>query len=178
MANQNMVMNLGYKGGGHGQGIPAFNDQGAYLLGGIAMPHASLATSLPYFGRVASVNPAATQDGCFYMGIPTDYVPMGLVLYSAGIAMNDPAKPNYYLETSPITVMQGGQMWLHTWGLTQVGAIAPRVGCVVICENATGLLEFQMVGCTAPSALWTVMTQIKVKSVSDDTSGCMLFVKF
>jgi len=178
MANQNMVMNTGYKGGGVVNGIPAYNDQGAYLLGGVAMPHASLATSLPYFGRLASVNPAAAQDGCFYMGIPTGYSPMGLVLYSAGIAMNDPAKPNYYLETSPVTVMLCGNMWLHTWGLTQVGAIAPKVGCVVICEIATGLLEFQEVGSTTPSALWTVMTQVKVVSVSDDTSGCMLFVKF
>jgi hypothetical protein len=177
MANQNMTMNLGYKGGGVVNGIPAYNDQGAYLLGGIAMT-AVVAGSLPYFGRVASCNPAATQDGCFYTGIPSGYYPLGIILYSAGIAMNNPSRFDSYLETAPSTIMNKGQVWLHTWGLTQPGAIIPKVGCVVICELTTGLIEFQEVGCTTPSSLWVVLSGVKVVSVSNDTSGAMLFVNF
>ena len=171
MPTSNLSISLGYKGSGTPNAIAAYNDLGAYLLGGIP---AIDDTATPYFGCLVSVNPAGIVDSQYYCGIPSGYIPIGIILYHAGIAMNDPAKPNSFLATQPATIMGCGNLWLATWGKTCIGSIDPKVGCVVVANNTTGLIEFMPQGSTAQSG-WTVISA-SVKSVSDDTSGALLFV--
>ena len=171
MPSTNLSIGLGYKGSGKPNAIASYNDQGAYLLGGIpALDDAQT----PYFGCLVSVNPAASVDSHYYCGIPGGYIPTGIILYHAGIAMNDPAKPNSFLASQPATIMQCGNLWLATWGKTAIGSIDPKIGCVVVANNTTGLIEFMPQGSAAQSG-WTIINA-SVKSVSDDTSGALLFV--
>lgn len=171
MPTSNLSINLGYKGSGLPNAIAAYNDQGAYLLGGIMSGND---TQTPYFGCLVSANPAGTNDGEFYCGIPSGYVPVGLILYHAGIAMNDPAKPDSFLLTQPLTVIHCGTVWMASWTKTAIGAIDPKIGCVVVANDTTGAIEFMPQGSAAQSG-WTVINAF-VKPVSDDTSGAMLFV--
>lgn len=172
MPTSNLSVSLGYKGSGKPNAVAAYNDLGAYLLGGIP---AADDTQTPYFGCLVSVNPSGSDDSQYYCGIPSGYVAVGIILYHAGIAMNDPAKPDSFLSTQPATIMNCGNMWLAHWGKTAPGSIDPRIGSVVIANNTSGLIEFMPQGSTAPTG-WTVVGA-SVKSVSDDTSGVMLFVK-
>lgn len=172
MPTSNLSILLGYKGSGKPNAVPAYNDQGAYLLGGIP---ASADTQIPYFGRLVSVNPANPVDAQFYCGIPSGYIPAGIILYHAGIAMNDPAKPDSFLPSQPVTIMQCGSMWLASWSTTLPGSIVPKIGCVVTCNNTTGELVFMPQGSGAQTG-YTVLSGVSVKSVSADTSGAMLFV--
>jgi hypothetical protein len=172
MANSNLTLTLGFKGQGTPNAIAAYVDNGAYLLGGF--PSLSDAQT-PYFGAVVSGNPAGT-GGELFCGIPANYVPLGVLIYEGGIAMNDPAKNSSSLGGQPATLMTFGQMWLATWGKTAPNAIDPVLGCVVICNNTTGLIEFQPMGAAAPSG-WTVINA-KVKAVDASTNGVMLFIMF
>lgn len=171
MPTSNLTIGLAYKGSGKPNAVAAYNDQGAYLLGGLM---AGDDTQTPSFGCLVSANPAGSADGVFYCGVPSGYVPLGIILYHAGIAMNDPAKPSSFLLTQPLTIVQCGSLWLASWTKTAVGSIDPKIGCVVVANNTTGVIEFMPQGSTAQSG-WTVL-DASVKSVSEDTSGAMLFV--
>lgn len=171
--NNNLALSMGYKGSGKAQALPIYEDQGAFTLGGVP---SSDDTQTPKFGVVVSRNPAATAPGKFYCGIPTDYIKSGIIMYSGAIAMLDPAKPDSFLGNQPMTVMNFGNMWFATWTKTAPGAIDPTIGCVVICNNTTGVIEFIPQGSTAPTG-WTVIPA-DVKSRNDTTSGAMLFVHF
>lgn len=172
MPDYNLVIGLGYKGSGKPNAVPAYSDNGAHLLGGFM---AADDAQTPYFGRLVSANPAGTPDGKFYCGIPGGYIPVGVLLYHAGIAMNDPAKPDSFITGQPVTIMHMGTLWIHTWSTTVVGSIAPKIGCVVTVNNTTGELVFMPQGSGAQPG-HTVISGISVKSVSDDTSGALLFV--
>ena len=171
--NNNLALSMGYKGSGKAQALPIYEERGAFTLGGFP---ASDDTQTPYFGTVVSENPAATVPGKFYCGIPTNYIVAGIVMYSGAIAMLDTAKPNSFLGNQPMTVMNFGQIWMSTWTKTANGAIDPTIGCVVICNNTTGAIEFLPVGSTAPTG-WTKIN-VDVKSRSDNTNGAMLFAHF
>jgi hypothetical protein len=171
MANYNLTMNLGYKGSGLANGIPAYVDNGAYLIGG-AQSGSDTATAT--FGVVMSHDPAATDDGQFFCGKPTGYAVAGVLIYHAGIAMNDPAKPDSFIKGQPLTLMYEGPLWLHTWTKLAVGSIDPEIGAVVVFNNTTGAIEFMPRGSSAQTG-YTVLAA-EVRSVSDDTSGAMLFV--
>lgn len=169
-----MTVSLGYKGSGSPNGIPAYNDDGAWMLGGV---HSDADTgNTPKFGCVVSVDPDATQDGIVYMGIPSGYAPVGIIVYNGGIAETMPAKNDAYLSLQPLTWMYKGQMWLYSWEKTQVGAIDPIVGCVVQCNNTTGAIEFLPYG-SAASTGWTIISA-SVKSLTISGDGVMLFLNF
>ena len=89
--------------------------------------------------------------------------------------MNDPAKPDSFIGSQPLTIMNCGTFWLASWTKTAIGSIDPKIGCVVVVNNTTGRIEFMPQGSAAQSG-WTVINAF-VKSVSDDTSGALLFVQ-
>lgn len=173
MANNNLDISLGYKGSGAAQAVPVYQEGGIYTQGG---GQASTDTQTAYFGVVASVDPSATSPGQFFCGIPTGFIPIGVIMYSAGIAMVDAAKPNSFIGNQPMALCELGQLWFSSWTKTAPNAIDPVVGCVVICNNTTGVIEFQPMGATAPTG-WTVINAW-VKSINLATNGAMLFVNF
>ena len=169
----NLAISMGYKGSGAPQAMPIYETDSMGHLGGY---QASSDTQTATFGVVMSGNPAG-NSGEFFCGIPTNYVVMGIIQYNAGIAMIDSAKPYSYIANQPLTLVTRGSLTYATWTKTQPGAIDPVIGCVVICNNTSGVIEFQPLGATAPTG-WTVLTKCKVKSRDDTTSGCTLFVNF
>jgi hypothetical protein len=171
--NNNLALSMGFKGSGQAQALPVYEERGAYTLGGYP---ASTDTQTPKFGVVVSENPAASSPGAFFCGIPTDYVPRGVIMYHAGIAMIDASKPDSFLGNQPMTIMQFGQIWLASWTKVAPGSIDPSIDSVVICNNTSGVIEFMPKGSTAPTG-YTIINA-RVKSRSDMTSGAMLFVYF
>jgi hypothetical protein len=173
MANDNLSISLGYKGSGAAQAIPVYQEGGIYTEGG---SQSQTDTQTAYFGYVASVDPNATSPGQFFCGIPSGYIPVGVIMYSAGVAMVDAAKPDFFIQDQPMAICELGQLWFSTWTKVSPNAIDPVVGCVVICNNTTGVIEFQPMGATAPTG-WTVINA-QVKSINLTTNGAMLFVNF
>jgi len=102
-------------------------------------------------------------------------VQRGITLYRPDIAMNDPAKPSYVLQGAPLTVAYFGPVWIGTWGKLGAAAIDPVVGCLVVANNTTGLIEFVAAGGSAGTG-YTLLSNCKVISVSTDTNGALIFV--
>jgi hypothetical protein len=173
MANMNLTLAIGFVGQGTPNAIPAYTDNGAFLLGGFPA-QADLQT--PKFGVVVSENPAGV-DGELFCGIPTDYIPVGVLVYEGGVAMNDPAKPDSYLGNQPVAALAFGTVWYGTVTKTAPNAIDPVIGSVVICNNTTGVIEFLPKGSTAPTG-WTVLSHAHVKAVALDQNGILVFFKF
>jgi hypothetical protein len=169
----NLAISMGFKGSGTPQAVPVYETDSMGHLGGY---QTSTDVQTATFGVVMSGNPTGT-NGEFFCGIPSNYIAMGIIQYNAGIAMIDSAKPYSYIAGQPLTLISRGSVWFATWGKTQPGAIDPTIGCVVICNNTTGAIEFQPLGATAPTG-WTVLSGCRVKSRDDTTNGCMLFVSF
>jgi hypothetical protein len=116
----------------------------------------------------------------------------GVTIYDAGVAENDPAKPNYMLQGAPVTLAYRGQIWLSTWigattwsglggsnrdsnGTICTGAIStPVLGAVVVASNVTGEIGLLPFGSSAPTG-YTVISA-SVKSVSTDTNGVLIYL--
>lgn len=157
-----------YKGSGIPNGIPAYiPGDGMFTLGGYqAMTDTGGDAK---FGYAVSSNPAG-NDGEFWMGIPNGYILRGFVKYDAGVAMNDPAKPDYMLVGVPMTVLYQGALWYYTWNTTLVGAGAPLIGSVIVINNSTGEIEFLPAGTTSSMvpATWTVLSSSEASVKSYD----------
>lgn len=162
-----------FKGSGIPNGIPVYlpND-GLFTLGGYQS--SSDTGGSAYFGNLMSSNPS-DPDGAMYVGIPSGYVPRGIVLYDAGVAQNDPAKNNYMLQGAPLTVVFRGAIWYYSWNVSATGAIAPVSGSVLIVNNTTGEIQFVPSATSAPGG-WTKLTNCKVKAVNDDGSAAMCYI--
>lgn len=171
MPLSNLSLGLGYKGQGSANGIPAYSEDGALQLGGY---QALDCTQTAYFGYVVSVNPAGSPDGKMYCGIPSTYVPSGILVYHAGIAQNDPAKPDSFINGQPFTVMYEGTIWLSNWVKVSPFKTVPQITDQVLCDNTTGQIAFIDVGASVPTGYTAIGA--RVASVSADTSGVMLFV--
>jgi hypothetical protein len=168
----NLTEQLGYKGSGVANGLPAYSANGIFTLGGVQAT-ADVANDA-IFGYIMSSS-ASGDDGTFYMGIPTNYIIRGMIQFDGGIAQNDPAKPNKVINGAPLTLVYWGTVWLGAWTKTSVGAIDPIIGAVVICNNTTGAIEFQPNGTSVAPAGWTIISA-NVVTVSTDTNGALLFL--
>jgi hypothetical protein len=148
-----------FEGSGEPNGIPAYNaDDGIFTLGGFQ--NVADTGGQAQFGCIMSSNPTDPNgDGSFYVGIPSGYVIRGVVKYDAGIAMNDPAKPNYFLQGAPITLAYKGELWFYSWDLTLPGSGPPILGSVIAINNATGVIAFLPNGTKAANVptTWTVL---------------------
>ena len=160
-------------------GMPAYNDGShIFTLGGFQ--NSSDSGGNAQFGALMSTSPSdPSGDGSFYMGIPSGYIIRGIVRYDAGVAGNDPAKPNYMLQGAPITLVYRGSLWYYSWDTSCVGAGAPNLSDVVIVQNSTGLLDFCAPGTTqamVPTG-WTVLsqTQARVKSYDSLLNAALVY---
>ena len=180
--NQGQFSSILYEGGGLPNGIPAAiggeADIVAFTLGGFQNPNDSGGAAS--FGVVMSSNPNDSfGDGSFYVGIPTGYVMRGIVLYDGGIAMNDPAKPNYFLQGAPLTLLYRGSLLYYGADTTLIGSGIPNISDVPCVQNSTGLLDFMPPGTTqaqVPTG-WTVLSQsqARVKSYDAITGASLIF---
>jgi hypothetical protein len=89
------------------------------------------------FGVVVSSLPA-NESGLFVIGKPAGYLPVGVLMFDAGIAQNDPAKSDYFLQNLPVTAIYEGTVRYQSWTKTQTGSIDPIKGCQIIYRTTTG----------------------------------------
>jgi len=177
-SQQGQFSSVLFEGGGLPNGIPADLSGGLYTLGGFQNVNDSGGQA--NFGDLVSSNPNdASGDGSFYVGIPTGYQIRGIVMYDAGIAMNDPAKPNYFLQGAPVTVLYRGALLFYGADTTIIGSGIPNISDVVCVQNSTGVLDFMPPGTTqaqVPTG-WTVLsqTQARVKSYDAITGASLIF---
>ena len=148
-----------YEGSGIPNGVPAYLDKAfLYTLGGFQ--NVADTGGNAQFGYLMSSSPTdSSGDGSFYMGIPSGYSIRGIIKYDAGVAMNDPAKPNYILQGAPLTLVFKGTLWYYSWDTTCVGAGVPYIGSVIAIQNSTGVIDFLPNGTTATQVPtgWTVL---------------------
>ena len=129
---------VGFQGTAVPNALPKIYRDGYVTVGG----YNSSGSNMP-FGVVVSATTAAPN--AFLLG-NTSNVVRGVTLFNAAIAQNDPAKNSYYFAGQPLTAMLKGQMTIATWTKTSTGAIDPIIGCVVIYNTTTGIIEFQNTG--------------------------------
>lgn len=129
-----------------GNGIPVSVAGGNYRTkGGIFSTASQNDTYNAVFGSVVSVATAAPND--FLIGWVTPQVVSGVIMFDPSIAQNEPAKSNYYLKQTPMTILTAGLVRFNSWTATSTGAHAvPLVGDWVIFNNTTGVVEFQASG--------------------------------
>ncbi len=113
----------GYKGAATPNGVPVNRSNSGYkTIGGVVDSADSENDDLvAYFGSVVSQDPAATE-GNFALGKPSGYFPRGVLMFDAGIAQNDPAKSDYAIQDTPVTVIYEGTVQFSSWTHTQSGS--------------------------------------------------------
>lgn len=129
------------------------------------------------FGTV--VSSLAGSGAQWAVGKPSgSYFYRGIAMCDAGILENEPFKSGGYLKGSPATAMTLGFMRFTTWTTTHTSALAtPVLGCLVVCKNSNGVIEFVPSG-TTPDSGWTDISAY-VKLVSyEKPVGALLKVQF
>ncbi len=151
---------MGFKGGARGNGIQVVAQGIApQMVGGIFSTAAGNDGKEAYFGFVMSAAINAPNE--FLAGITGSNVVRGIVLYDPSISQNDPAKADYYLKGTPMTVINEGVARYNTWGLTATGAAEPNLSSKIIFKDATGEIEFLDAATSVPGG-WTQLTNSKV----------------
>ena len=165
----NLSLQFGFKGQLelNAQAVPL--QEGYLKLGGIV---ASTQTNGLRFGVVVSADPE-TPD-LFEAGKASGKVVRGVCVFDDAIAQNAPAHPNSYLSGLPCAALNHGFMWLGSWTKDATGATDPAIGCVVIFNNTTGVIEFLAAGTSAPTG-YTVLDNASVRSVDPD-NGALIYL--
>ena len=169
---QNMTLDVGFKGAINQNGVPIFNHDGAPLtVGGII---GSANTEIAYFGRVVSEDPSAPNS--FMMGKPdAEHLVVGILQNDYAVRENDPAKADYLLAGFPASAITFGPLWLGSFTKEGSGTLTTPVrGCRVICKDDTGQIEFLAVGTAPPFGYTTV--NASVKAYFPDTNKVLLFM--
>jgi hypothetical protein len=92
------------------------------------------------------------DPSAFYVGIPSSYVPVGVLLNEAGVRQNDPGKPSYILPEMPITVATRGKLRYGAIDSAFFGALpAPVSGARVVANNTTGAIGLMAAGAVVPA---------------------------
>lgn len=160
----NLNLTIGLKGQLklNAQAVPL--QEGYLKVGGIA--GAALT-----FGVVVSAA-AATPD-TFVPGAASGNTVRGVCVFDDAIAQNAPAHPNSYLEGLPCAALNHGFMYLGSW--TKTGsAIDPVIGCKVIFNNTTGVIEFVASTATVPEG-WSELAGASVRDVDTD-NGALIYL--
>lgn len=167
--DQNLTLNIGVKGqlSLNAQAVPL--QEGYLKLGGFVD---STQTNGLAFGVVVSADPDTPDN--FVAGLTSGNVVRGVCVFDDAIAQNAPAHPNSYLAGFPCAALNHGFMWLGSWTKTATDAIDPVIGCVVIFNNTTGVIEFLAAGDTAPTG-WTALTNADVRTVDAD-NGALIYL--
>jgi len=144
----NQFSSIGFQGSAIANGNPKVYREGFVTVGGVNAD----TVNIP-FGVIVSA--AAATPNQFKIGAGAA-ICRGIVLFNPAFAQNDPAKNSYYLPGQVLASMLKGQVTITSWTKTATGAIDPVIGCVVIYNNTTGIIEFLAAGSSAPSG-WTAL---------------------
>lgn len=176
MQNNMSFTSIGFKGGALVNGVPVVaQGVGPKTVGGIFSTSATNDTKEAKFGYVMSALPASPAD--FLAGAPASTVVRGIAQWDSSIAQNMPAKPDYYLKGTPMTVCYDGILRFNKWGKTATGAAEPAIDSKVIFKDATGEIEF-LPSATAVPANWTQLTSCKVIEVDPNgQNGIAIMVR-
>lgn len=168
-STSNLNLTLGFKGQLklNAQAVPL--QEGYLKLGGIVD---ATETAGLKFGLVASCDPN-TPDS-FTKGCASGNVVRGVVVFDDAIAQNAPAHPDKYLAGLPCAVLNHGFMWLASWTKTATDAIDPELGCKVIYNATSGIIEFLDASDNAPEG-WAVLDGASVRDVDAD-NGALVFL--
>jgi hypothetical protein len=164
-----------YKGQQTVNGIPLKFADGFVTVGGIFSKDAVNSGLHAYFGYMVSSLP--TPDTDFFLGLPSSKstaIVSGIIVADQNMLEAAPAKPEYYLDNTPITVLKRGVVSYRSWETVTGSIIAPVFGAVVLFNNTTGQIAFAASGTTTLSG-YTVTT---AKIVHVDAETGSVFVSF
>lgn len=168
-STSNLNLTLGFKGQLklNAQAVPM--QEGYLKLGGIVD---ATETAGLKFGLVASCDPD-TPDA-IVKGCASGNVVRGIVVFDDAIAQNAPAHPDKYLCGLPCAVLNHGFMWLNGWTKKATGAIDPVIGCKVIYNTTSGVVEFLAASDSAPEG-WAELNGASVRDVDAD-NGALVYL--
>ena len=143
--DSNLSLDIGFKGqlSLNAQAVPL--QEGYLKLGGVTDPDGDDLN----FGVVVSADPL-TPD-VFEAGAASGNVIRGVSVFDDAIAQNAPAHPDKYLAGLPCAAISHGFFYLGSWTKEATSAIDPVIGCKVIYNTTTGVIEFLASTGTAPS---------------------------
>lgn len=167
--DSNLSLTLGFKGqlSLNAQAVPL--QEGYLKLGGIVDTSETDGLS---FGLVVSADPD-TPDS-LTKGQASGNVVRGVCVFDDAIAQNSPAHPNKYLVGMPCAVLNHGFMWLASWTKTATSAIDPAIGCKVIFNTTSGIIEFLASSGSAPDG-WAELSGAAVRDVDAD-NGALIYL--
>lgn len=165
----NLELNIGFKGQVeiNAQAVPL--QEGYLKLGGIVD---GTETNGLTFGLVVSA--ATSTPDQFVKGTGSGKVVRGICVYDDAIAQNAPAHPDKYLVGMPCAAISHGFLFLGSWTKTASGAIDPVIGCKVIFNNTSGVIEFLAASGSAPSG-WTELDNASVRDIDAD-NGALIYL--
>lgn len=167
--DSNLSLTLGFKGqlSLNAQAVPL--QEGYLKLGGIVD---TSETNGLAFGVVVSADPD-TPDS-FEKGCASGNVVRGVCVFDDAIAQNAPAHPNKYLCGLPCAAINHGFLWLASWTKTATNAIDPAIGCKVIYNTTSGVIEFLAASGSAPDG-WADLANAQVRDVDAD-NGALIYL--
>lgn len=169
MISSNASLAIGFKGAAKLNGVPMFAHQLPLTVGGV-IDNAEIKD--PKFGVLVSSLPDDMDN--FLVGIPATAIPRGVLLFDAAISENDPGKPSSYFPGNPATAAFFGPVQYADWTKVAAGAIDPVVGCIVIANNTSGVIEFLPAGTDPIPAGYTALNA-EVIRVDSRANGVTIF---
>jgi hypothetical protein len=174
--NQNMTLTgPNYKGQQTVNGIPLKFADGFVTVGGIFSKDAVNSGLHANFGYMVSSLP--TPDTDFFLGLPASKstaLVSGVIVADQNMLEAAPAKPEYYLDNTPITVLKKGVVQYRSWETVTGSVIAPVFGAVVMFNKATGQIAIAASGTTTLTGY--TITTAQVVHVDAETGS--VFVSF
>jgi hypothetical protein len=164
----NLNLDIGFKGQLKlkAQAVPMM--EGYLKLGGVTDPDGADLE----FGVVVSADP--TTPNLFEAGAASGNVVRGVSVFDDAIAQNAPAHPNKYLAGLPCAAITHGFFYIAGWTKNATAAIDPVIGCKVIYNTTTGVIEFLASTGSAPSG-WAELTNADVRDVTSD-NGALIYL--
>jgi hypothetical protein len=108
------------------------------------------------FGNFVSALPA-TPDA-LVLGIPSGYIPRGVLMVDESIMYNEPAKATGYGVGLDATFFIRGFIRLSSWSALGAGSqVTPTINSVPIVNIASGYIEFQPAGTVSAPAGFAIL---------------------
>lgn len=170
MISQNASLAIGFKGAAKLNGVPMFLHQLPMTAGGV-IDH--LETQDPAFGVLVSSFP--NEPGSFRVGIPAGSIPRGVLLFDAAISQNDPGKPSSYFPGNPAAAAIFGPVQYSSWTKVATSSIDPVLGCKVIANDTTGVIEFLPAATVAAPAGYTLLNAAVIAKDFDGNGVTIFF---
>jgi hypothetical protein len=93
-----------------------------------------------------------TDAQAFYVGVPTGYLAVGVLLNEQSIRLFDDQHPGFILNEQPATVAMRGRLAYQTFDTNFAGALAaPAVGCRIVYNKASGVIGLLAAGAAIPA---------------------------